>query len=33
VVTSKSPEGFAGFMKDENEKWGNVVKQVGVVGE
>ena len=33
VVTSKSPEEFAAFMKDENEKWGKVVKQVGVVGE
>ena len=33
VVTSKSPEEFAGFMKEENEKWGKVVKQVGVVGE
>jgi len=33
VVTSKSPEEFARFMKDENEKWGNVVRQVGVVAE
>jgi len=33
VVTSKSPEEFAAFMKDENEKWGRVVKQVGVTGE
>ena len=33
VVTSTSPEEFAGFMKAENEKWGQVLKQVGVVGE
>ncbi len=31
VVTSKSPEEFAVFMKDENEKWAKVVKKVGVV--
>jgi tripartite-type tricarboxylate transporter receptor subunit TctC len=33
VVTSKSPEEFATFMKEENEKWGKVIKQVGVVAE
>lgn len=33
VVTSKSPEEFAAFMKRENEKWGKLVKEVGVVME
>jgi tripartite-type tricarboxylate transporter receptor subunit TctC len=33
VVTSKSPEDFAAFMKRENEKWGKVIKEVGVVME
>jgi tripartite-type tricarboxylate transporter receptor subunit TctC len=33
VVTSKSPEEFAEFMKNENDKWAKVVKKVGVVGE
>ncbi len=33
VVTSKSPEEFAVFMKDENEKWLKVIKEVGVVME
>lgn len=31
VVTSKSPEEFAIFMKNENEKWARVVNKVGVV--
>jgi tripartite-type tricarboxylate transporter receptor subunit TctC len=31
VVTSGSPEEFAVFMKEENEKWGKVIKEVGVV--
>ena len=31
VVTSKSPEEFAVFMKNENEKWAKVIKKVGVV--
>ena len=31
VVTSKSPEEFAVFMKNENEKWAKVVKKVGIV--
>ena len=31
VVTSKSPEEFAVFMKNENEKWARVVNKVGVV--
>jgi tripartite-type tricarboxylate transporter receptor subunit TctC len=33
VVTSKSPEEFAVFMKTENEKWWKLVKEVGVVME
>jgi tripartite-type tricarboxylate transporter receptor subunit TctC len=33
VITSKSPEEFAAFMKMENEKWGKLVKEVGVVLE
>jgi tripartite-type tricarboxylate transporter receptor subunit TctC len=31
VVTSKSQEAFAVFMKEENEKWAKVVDKVGVV--
>jgi tripartite-type tricarboxylate transporter receptor subunit TctC len=31
VVTSKSPEEFALFMKEENEKWAKVIKEVGIV--
>jgi len=33
VVTSKSPEEFAVFMKEENDKWTKVIKEVGVVME
>jgi tripartite-type tricarboxylate transporter receptor subunit TctC len=33
AVTSKSPEEFATFMKEENEKWTKVIKDVGVVME
>ncbi len=33
VVTSKSPEEFATFMREENDKWGKVVKDVGVTME
>jgi tripartite-type tricarboxylate transporter receptor subunit TctC len=33
VETSKSPEEFAAFMKEENEKWMKVIKEVGVVME
>lgn len=33
VVTSKSPAEFAEFMKEENEKWAKVIKEVGVVME
>ena len=33
VVTSKSPEEFAVFMKEENDKWAKVIKEVGVVME
>ena len=31
VVTSKSPEEFAVFMKEENDNWAKVIKEVGVV--
>lgn len=31
AVTSKSPEEFAVFMKEENEKWAKVIKEVGIV--
>ena len=33
AVVSKSPAEFAEFMKDENEKWLKVIKEVGVVME
>jgi len=33
VVTSKSPQEFAVFMKEENDKWTKVIKEVGVVME
>jgi tripartite-type tricarboxylate transporter receptor subunit TctC len=33
VVTSKSPEEFAVFMREENDKWAKVIKEVGVVME
>ena len=33
VETSKSPQEFAAFMKEENEKWAKVIKEVGVVME
>ena len=33
VETSKSPQEFAAFMKEENEKWLKVIKEVGVVME
>ena len=33
VITSKSPEEYATFMKEENDKWGKVVKEVGVTME
>ena len=33
VVTSKSPEEFAVFMKDQNEFWAKVVKQIGTSAE
>jgi tripartite-type tricarboxylate transporter receptor subunit TctC len=33
VVTSDSPEEFAAFLKEENEKWAKVIKDVGVVME
>jgi tripartite-type tricarboxylate transporter receptor subunit TctC len=33
VVTSKSPQDFAGFMQHQTEHWAKLVKEVGVVGE
>lgn len=33
IITSKSPEACTGFMKTQNQFWGNLVKRVGVVGE
>jgi tripartite-type tricarboxylate transporter receptor subunit TctC len=33
IVTSKSPEEFAGFMKTQNAFWAKIVKDVGAVAE
>ncbi len=33
TVISKSPEAFAAFVKAENERWGKVIKDAGVVPE
>ncbi len=33
VVTSKSPEDFAVFLKDQNEFWAKIVKDVGATAE
>jgi tripartite-type tricarboxylate transporter receptor subunit TctC len=33
VVTSKSPEEFALFMKEETDKWAKVIKEIGVASE
>ena len=33
VVTSKSPDEFAGFMKTQNAFWAKIVKDVGAVAE
>jgi tripartite-type tricarboxylate transporter receptor subunit TctC len=33
IVTSKSPEEFAGFMKAQNAFWAKIVKDVGAVAE
>lgn len=33
IVTSKSPEDFARFMKEQNAFWAKIVKQVGAVAE
>ncbi len=33
VITSKSPEGFAGFMKAQTAHWEKLVKEVGVVAD
>lgn len=33
VITSKSPEDFAVFMKKENALWAKVIKDIGLTGE
>ena len=33
IVTNKSPEEFAGFMKTQNAFWAKIVKEVGAVAE
>ena len=33
IITSKSLEDCASFMKTQNEFWATLVKRVGVVGE
>jgi tripartite-type tricarboxylate transporter receptor subunit TctC len=33
IVTSKSPEDFAGFMKTQNAFWAKIVKDVGAIAE
>jgi tripartite-type tricarboxylate transporter receptor subunit TctC len=33
IITSKSPEDFAQFMKAQNERFAKVIKEVGVVAE
>ncbi|MEW6670117.1 MAG: tripartite tricarboxylate transporter substrate-binding protein [Thermodesulfobacteriota bacterium] len=33
VMVSKSPEEFAEFLKDENEKYAKVIQTVGIVME
>jgi tripartite-type tricarboxylate transporter receptor subunit TctC len=33
IVTSRSPEDFAGFMKTQNAFWAKIVKDVGAVAE
>jgi tripartite-type tricarboxylate transporter receptor subunit TctC len=33
IVTSKSPEEFAGFMKTQNAFWAKIVKDVGAIAE
>jgi tripartite-type tricarboxylate transporter receptor subunit TctC len=33
IITSKSPEDFAQFMKAQNDRFAKVVKEVGVVTE
>ena len=33
IITSKSPEDFAQFMKAQNERFAKVIKEVGVVTE
>ncbi|MGZ8229944.1 MAG: hypothetical protein ACXW2A_09010 [Burkholderiales bacterium] len=33
VLTSKSPEEFATFLKSQNEFWGKIVKQTGATAQ
>jgi tripartite-type tricarboxylate transporter receptor subunit TctC len=33
IVTSKSPEEFAGFMKTQNAFWAKIVKDIGAIAE
>jgi tripartite-type tricarboxylate transporter receptor subunit TctC len=33
IIVSKSPEDFAGFMKVQNARFAQVVKQVGAIAE
>lgn len=33
IITSKSPEEFAGFLKEQNEFWAKIVHDVGAVAE
>jgi len=33
IITSKSPEDFARFMKEQNDRFAKVIKEVGVVTE
>ena len=33
TVVSKSPEAFGAFVKAENERWGKVIKDAGIVAE
>jgi len=33
VIISESPETFARFMRTQNERWANVVKTIGLLGE
>lgn len=33
VIISESPEAFARFMRTQNDRWANVVKTIGLIGE